>query len=144
MQPRSFMLALAFAMALCTSQAWAGELRKCVMPGGRHVYVDGTCPGGSRVAWQRDTVPEATDAAGVRRRLDEIERWQVALRNEVAAQLMPVRGRAQSTTQRDAAVAGNRCERERARRARIRDQEWMRMTYDRMIQLDQDVNAACR
>ena len=144
MQLRSSIIALAFAMALCSSQAWAGELRKCVMPGGSHVYVDGACPGGSRVAWQRDTAPEATDAVSIRRRMDELERWQVAVRNEVAAQLAPPRGRVQPAGLRNASLASNRCERERARRARIRDQEWMKMTYDRMVQLDQDVSAACR
>lgn len=138
------MLALAFAMAFCSVQAWGGELRKCVMPGGRHVYVDGACPGSSRVVWQRDSVPETTDAASVRRRLDEIERWQAAVRNEVAAQLMPARGRIHPAVQREASLAANRCERERARRARIRDQEWMKMTYDRMVQLDRDVSVACR
>ena len=37
-----------------------------------------------------------------------------------------------------------RCERARERRDRIRDKEWMRMTYDRMIQLDDAVSEACR
>ena len=135
---------LALLLFACVAPAWAGELRKCVMPGGRHVYVDGVCPAGSRIAWRRETLPERDPDALVKRRMDEVERWQRAVRSEVAARMMPASVRSGPQARTERAATGNRCERERARRARIRDQDWMRMTYDRMVQLDQDVREACR
>ncbi len=76
------------------------------------------------------------------RRLDEIAQWQKVSRQEASArQRSASRAR---TSSRSATTSASTCERARQRRDRIRDREWMRMTYDRMIQLDQDVSDACR
>ncbi len=135
--------AVALALfGLCATPAQALELRKCVGQSGRVLYVDHACPAGTRESWRRAPEPERIDAAMVRQRMADNERWQSAVRSEIAAQLMPQRERGGSGLR--VASDGQRCERARSKRARERDQDWMRMTYDRMVRLDQDVRDACR
>lgn len=118
----------------------AGELRKCVLPNGRHAYASDACPSGSREVWRQVVAADPKHDAALKRRLDEIGQWQQASRREAAMRLRPVsvRGGARVDS------AATRCERARQKRDRIRDKEWMRMTYDRMIQLDDMVADACR
>lgn len=119
----------------------AAELRKCILSNGRAAYVSEACPAGSRQAWQRAVDADPGHDAAVKRRLDEISQWQQASRRDAVRRqwVSGMRG-----TTRSGEGASNRCERARQRRDRIRDKEWMRMTYDRMIQLDDEVNEACR
>ena len=130
-------------VAICavTGEVAATDLRKCTWANGRHAYVSSACPEGSREAWLRDVAADPQHEAGVKRRLDDIAQWQQASRRESAARMRP-------TVQRGGVRAGtdntSRCERARQRRDRIRDKDWLRMTYDRMIQLDDEVAEACR
>lgn len=135
-------LAALLALAAATGDADAGELRKCALRDGRHAYVSDACPAGSRELWQQDVAPDPQADAERQRRLDEIAQWQKVSRQEASArQRSASRAR---TSSRSATTSASTCERARQRRDRIRDREWMRMTYDRMIQLDQDVSDACR
>ena len=135
-------LAALLALVAAMGDAHAGELRKCVLRDGRHAYVSEACPAGSRELWQQDVAPDPRADAERKRRLDEIGQWQKASRQEASARQRG--GSRASTSSRGAAASASTCERARQRRDRIRDREWMRMTYDRMIQLDQDVSDACR
>ncbi len=140
-----------YAAVICAAwlAAWGGlgdaaaaELRKCLLSNGRAAYVSEACPAGSREAWQRIVDADPGHDAALKRRQDDIAQWQQANRREAALRQRGV-GMRGSTRNGDAA-SSNRCERARQRRDRIRDKDWMRMTYDRMIQLDDEVNDACR
>ena len=124
------------------NDAAAAELRKCVMPTGRTAYVSEACPAGSREVWQRIVDADPQHEAALKRRQDDIAQWQQANRRESALRqrVASVRG----GTRSGAAASSNRCDRARQRRDRIRDKDWMRRTYDRMIQLDDEVNEVCR
>lgn len=140
------LLVALFAIAttlLGTHQAQAAELRKCALPGGRIAYVSDACPSGSRQLWQRAVASDPQHAVTLKQRQAEIERWQQTKQREAASQQRQYSTRARNT--RSIALASEtRCERARQRRDRIRSKDWMRMTYDRIIQLDDDVAAACR
>lgn len=130
-------------MASGLGDADAAELRKCAMPNGRSAYVSEACPTGSREVWQRTVDADPQHDVALKRRQDELSQWQQASRREAALRYRPVVARGGSA--RDSTTnAATRCERARQRRDRIRDKDWMRMTYDRMIQLDNDVAEACR
>ena len=135
------MLVLVWAMWLPTLHA-AG-LHKCLLPGGNHLYANGGCPTGSREIWQRQTEPDPAQEASVLRRWKDIEAWQDGNRRKASARARQAVGTRRTAT-RNAEAAASGCERARQRRERIRDRDWMRMTYDRMVRLDQDVRDACR
>ncbi len=126
----------------CMGDATAAELRKCVMPNGRTAYVSEACPTGSREVWQRVIDADPQHEAALKRRQDDITEWQQASRRESALRQRVASAR--GSTRSGDATSSSRCERARQRRDRIRDKDWMRMTYDRMIQLDDEVNDACR
>ena len=141
----SLVLSAALLVSAVPTHADASEVRKCVGRDGRHAYVSGECPAGSREAWRREVVEAAPDGAAEARR-EEIRHWQRANREEVAA---GVRARSMRTPLARPAAApvdarARRCERARERQRTIRQREWMSMTYERMRQLDEDVRVACR
>lgn len=129
-------------LVLLAAAGSAGELRKCVLADGRRAYVSDACPAGSREVWQRGITPDPGNDAALKRRHDEIARWEQASRQEAALRLR--RNAVARSGVRAPAAATSPCERARQRRDRIRDREWMRMTYERMVRLDQDVADACR
>lgn len=133
---------LSLWMLMATAGVAAAELRKCRLSNGRPAYMSEACPAGSREVWQRDVAADPAHAAALKRRQDDLKQWEQASRREAALRLRAVahRGSARHST----ASAPSRCERAQARRDRIRDKDWMRMTYDRMIQLDDEVSEACR
>lgn len=120
----------------------AAELRKCTLANGRVAYVSDACPSGSRQIWQRPVDADPQHEAALKRRQDDIAQWQQASRRESALRLRPASVR--MSARNGEATSSSRCERARQRRDRIRDKEWMRMTYDRMTQLDDEVADACR
>lgn len=143
-QLRAILAVMAWLLGMVSLvDAAAAELRKCRSADGRIAYVSDVCPAGSRELWQREVVADPGHDAAVQRRQDEIAQWQAASRREAVLRQRPstLRG---SGRQASSANAASRCERARQRRDRIRDQAWMRMTYDRMIQLDDEVREACR
>lgn len=121
----------------------AAGLHKCRIANGGHLYASGGCPAGSRELWQREVAPDPAQEAAVQRRWKEIEAWQGASRREAADRARRPSGLAR-TSHQSAGKVMNPCERARQRRDRIRDRDWMRMTYDRMIRLDEEVADACR
>lgn len=143
-QLRAILAGMAWLMGMVgLVDAAAAELRKCRLPSGASAYVSEACPAGSRELWQRAIVADPGHDAAVQRRQQEIASWQADNRREAALRLRPHSMRAAST-RGSGSNATSRCERARQRRDRIRDQAWMRMTYDRMIQLDDEVREACR
>lgn len=144
MDIRCGIAAMAFVLAMIGMRdVAAADLRKCVFRDGRHAYVSDACPAGSRELWQRDIAPDAHADAERQRRLDEIAQWQKASRQEANARLRG-HGGTRGASRNAASASPSKCERARQRRDRIRDRDFMRMTYDRMIQLDQEVADACR
>ena len=126
-----------------TWDAHAVELRKCRLPSGRMAYASDACPRGSHEIWRRDIQPDHQHDAALKRRQADIAQWQQASRREASMRLRQPAARVGSGRAGESASA-SRCERARQRRDRIRDKEWMRMTYDRMVKLDDDVAEACR
>lgn len=122
--------------------AAAAELRKCALPNGRAAYVSDACPSGSREIWQRAVASDPRHEAELKRRQQALHQWQQASRRQAASRQRPYSTGANGG--RSVSTAATRCERARQRRDRIRDKDWMRMTYDRMIRLDDEVAEACR
>lgn len=122
----------------------AAELRKCKLPSGQPVYVSDACPAGSHEVWQRVVTADPRHDLALKQRQDDISQWQQASRRETASRLRPLALRGSGGRSSSDSSMAVRCERARERRDRIRDKEWMRMTYDRMIQLDDAVSEACR
>ena len=120
----------------------AGELRRCRLANGGIYYSDASCPTGSKEVWVRDigtsSKPLSEEA---RARMQDARAWQRDNRAEVAAWV-----KRQQTTRnggrRHASV--DPCERARTRRDRIRDREFMTMTFDRAVELDNQVRDQCR
>ena len=137
------LMVVVMAMGLGLGDVVAAELRKCTMAGGRAIYVSEACPAGSREVWQGVVEANPRHDVELKRRQDEIAQWQQASRREAALRQRPVSFRGSGRNNAEASSA-TRCERARQRRDRIRQKEWMRMTYDRMIQLDDEVREACR
>lgn len=138
-------LVVAGALVLLVAQPiLATELYKCALRGGGHVYSSQPCPSGSREVWQREVAPDPIPDAATRRRLQDIAQWQQESRRETALRQSAGSGAGRRLTRSTAASEARRCERARERRDRIRDRDWMRMTYDRMVTLDQEVADACR
>ena len=125
--------------------AAASEVRKCVGRDGRHAYVSGECPAGSREAWRREVAVAEPDR-DARARREEIRQWQRANREEVAAgvRAQSVRTPGSRITASPGGSRTRRCEQARERQRRVRQRDWMTMTYERMQQLDEQVRAACR
>lgn len=123
--------------------AAAAELRKCALPNGRAAYVSDACPSGSREIWQRAVASDPRHEAELKRRQQALREWQQASQRAATMRNRPVSMRANGARNIVSASA-TRCERARQRRHRIRDKDWMRMTYDRMVQLDEEVAEACR
>lgn len=135
---------LGMALWACTVDAMAAELRKCRLNSGAHAYVsDAACPAGSREQWQRSIVADPGQDDDVKRRRKEVADWQASNRQSMARARNATRT-TRSTGTRTADATDARCNAARKRRDRSRDREFMRMTYERMQRLDQDVADACR
>ncbi len=139
------LLSVALLAAQASMPAAASEVRKCVGRDGRHAYVSGDCPAGSREAWRREVAVAEPDP-DARARQEEIRQWQRANREEVAAGVRAQSARTSGTRvgTSSADARSRRCEQARERQRRVRQRDWMTMTYERMRQLDDQVRAACR
>ena len=131
------------ALLAVAGGAWAGDVHQCLGQGGAVSYVDGDCPAGTHPGWTRSYDEDrAGQARAIRQARQETLDWQRSNRAEIAA-MMRVRrgGRVASARGGDGM---DRCQRSRHRRDRIRDREFMSMTWKRMVALDDDVREACR
>ncbi|MDO5609189.1 MAG: hypothetical protein Q4G62_00145 [Pseudomonadota bacterium] len=120
----------------------ATELRKCALADGRHLYINRDCPAGSRELWQRAIVTVESDDDDLRRRREDNARWQQMNREEISAGLRARPGQVSGRRQQQSSV--NRCQQARQRRDQIRQRDFMRMDYQRMLALDRQVADACR
>ncbi|QYR52781.1 hypothetical protein [Lysobacter soyae] len=123
--------------------AQAGEVRRCRLSDGRIQYSDGPCPNGSREVWVRDAGPARVPLSEVgRASLEDTRQWQRQNRAEVSSWVS--RQQAVSRAGSRGAVPVDRCAQARSRRDRIRDREFKTMTFDRAVELDNQVREQCR
>lgn len=123
--------------------AQAGEVRRCRLSDGRIQYSDSICPGGSREIWVRDAGPARVPLSEVdRASLEDTWQWQRQNRAEVSGWVK--RQQAASRSGRRGAAPVDRCAQARSRRDRIRDREFKTMTFDRAVELDNQVREQCR
>lgn len=123
--------------------AQAGEVRRCRLSDGRIQYSDGLCPNGSREVWVRDAGPARVPLSEVgRASLEDTRQWQRQNRAEVSGWVN--RHQAVSRAGRRGAAPVDRCAQARSRRDRIRDREFKTMTFDRAVELDNQVREQCR
>lgn len=121
----------------------AGELHRCRLGNGTRQYSDAPCPKGSIEEWVRvidsDRKPLPDEA---RLRSEDTRDWQRRNRAEVAAmvrlQQQAARGRRASAAKVDP------CAQARTKRDRIRQREFMRMTFERALALDDAVRDVCK
>ena len=133
---------LCVLMGVCTLSLHAGELRRCRLSNGSSQYSDAACPPGSKEVWVRDMGPANTPLSeDARARLNDARAWQRENRAEVAAWVKHQQT-ARRVRQRGSSV--DTCARARTRRDRIRDREFMTMTFDRAVELDNQVREQCR
>lgn len=140
---RSFTVICVFYFLCFGSVLYAGELHRCQLANGRVHYSDGACPKGSLEIWVRDLgTNHGTLSEDARARQEDARAWQRQNRSEVAAlvrlQNARRRGSSRSTS------ANDTCEKARKRRDQIRDREFKTMTFDRAVELDDQVREKCR
>lgn len=133
----------AVVLLLCSGQAGAGELRRCKFGNGARHYSDAPCPKGSVEELIRTIDADRKFLSEeARRRADDTREWQRRNRDEVAAmvrlQHQAARARRGSVTKTDP------CGQARAKRDRIRQREFMTMTFDRAVALDDAVRDVCK
>lgn len=121
-------------------KAHATELRKCAFTDGRHLYANSDCPAGSREVWRR-VIAAATDDDDLRLQREDTARWRQMNREEISAMLRTRPTRAASNRRNPGQL---RCQQARQRRTQIRQRDFMRMDYERMLALDRQVANACR
>lgn len=120
----------------------AGELRRCRLANGGIHYSDAACPPGSKEVWVRDLGAANTPLSEeARARMQDARAWQRENRSEVAAWVKRQQT-VRSTGRRGTTI--DRCDRARKQRDRIRDREFMTMTFDRAVELDDRVREQCR
>lgn len=126
-----------------SAKVLATEIRHCRLSGGRSFYSDGRCPKGSVELWVRAAGGEGRVLSEeARARLADTREWQRQNRAEVTAWVKTqavAGGRRRRATQ-----ALDPCEQARARRDRRRDREFLTMTFDRAVALDNEVRDLCR